>query len=272
MTIARIIESAKLALKAIVGYGRGLHTVEGRALRPQRRMRHGKVMLITGITIHESVSEHREGTKGRDPEDILAARKLSVHEVVQTPDDGCIDVVVTSHVAPHLGAIHAGGYHNRHDIALEVETRYRPADGDRAVARVGRPPTGTDDVLVSVWVWKRRKHRHRVYRVPPIAQLEALWARVQTHCREQGIPMLFPCVHPRKGFRWGRHANHKAPGIKAHANWHHADGLFPVCYCWLRHLGHAPADAYRHAIALGGSGKRWTLAPVVWSMDGMEAS
>jgi hypothetical protein len=263
----RVVESARLALLALVGYGRGLHTTPGRALRPQKRVHRGKVMLITGITIHESVSEHVEGAKGRDPEDILAARNLSVHEVIQTPDDGASDVVVTAHVPVELGAIHAGTYHNLPDVALELETRYRPADGDRAIARVGAPLTGTNDVLVGVWVWRPKGAKHRLYRVPPIAQLEALWVRVGVHCAAQGIPREFPCVDPAKGFRWGRHAGHEAPGITAHANWHHADGLFPVCYCWLRRLGHAPVAAYRHAVAMGGSGQRWTPAPVVWAAD-----
>lgn len=257
-----------LTIRALIGLGRGLHTHRGRRLRAIRR-RHP----ITEIVLHESVSVRLDDDEGnrigggyRNPEDILAERGergLGVHYVVQYPDDGDSDVRITDHVDVEMATVHAGSWHNRRSIAVEVENRYRPADGDDAADRATDPLTGAGDVLIGRWVWKRRRrHRHRVYLVPPIAQLEALWTLVSRLCLEHDVPMAFPGVDPERGFRWGRSAHHKEPGVKAHYRWHHADALVPECYCWLRSLDLEMAEAYVSTVELASAGRKWTLGPL----------
>jgi hypothetical protein len=255
-------------LRAALGAVGGAHPVPGRELRSGSR----RGAAISGVTIHESVCEKVEGVRGGiDPEDVLAKRGLSVHMTVQRPDDE-VDglgaaVRVTEHVPIERAAWHAGFWHNRRDVGLEVENRYRPRDGDDALERVGRPLEGVRDVIVGRWVWKRRKHKHRLYVVPAIAQLEATWAVVWSIAKRLELEPWFPAV-TGEGFPWGRSKHHKARregclAICAHYRWAHADGLVPEHYCYLRSLGHDGLDAYRLTLEAASLGKRWTKAPIV---------
>jgi hypothetical protein len=260
--------NALTKLRVALGAIGGAHPVPGRELRSGSR----RGVAISGITIHESVCEKVEGIRGGiDPEDVLAKRGLSVHRTVQRPDDE-VDGVgaavrVTEHVPLERAAWHAGGWHNRRDVGLEVENRYRPRDGDAALERVGRPLDGVRDVIVGRWVWKRRKHKYRLYVCPAIAQLEATWAVVWSTAKELGLEPWFPAV-TAKGFPWGRSKRHKARrkgklAVCAHYRWAHADGLVPEYYCYLRSLGHGGFDAYLLTLEAASAGKKWTKAPVV---------
>lgn len=264
------LERALIELRAALGAVGGAHAMPGRELRSGSR----RGAPVSGVTIHESVCEQVAGVAGGvDPEDVLAKRGLSVHLTVQRPDDE-VDgigaaVRVTEHVPIDRAAWHAGGWHNRRDVGLEVENRYRPRDGDAALERVGRSLDGVRDVIVGRWVWKSRKrgHKHRLYVCPAIAQLEATWAVVWSTARELGLEPWFPAV-TAEGFPWGRSGRHKARregklAVCAHYRWAHADGLVPEHYCYLRSLRHDAVDAYRYTLAAASEGRRWTRPPVV---------
>ena len=257
-----MIEAVNLWLKAILGFGRGLCAVPGRELKSGKRTH-----PISGVTIHESVCEKVGDGPGSDPEDVLAARGLSVHRTVHRPDDEAgegVETRVTTHVLIDRAAWHAGTWHNQRDVGIEIENRYRPKVD--SLDLVGAPINGKRDIIAARWAWKG-KRKHRLYVAPAISQLEALWAQILVIAQDHGLTPWFPAV-TAKGFKWGRSAAHKnrADGklaVVAHYRWAHADGLVPEHYCWLRSLGHTSETAYRETLRAGAARKTWTLPPTI---------
>jgi hypothetical protein len=106
--------------------------------------------------------------------------------------------------------------------------------------------------------WAHRK----VYILPTPEQCESAWQLVKhvdtlfdTDLRR------FPGVADDQ-FRWGRskHAA-KAPGVKAHHRWHHADGLFVEHYCACRDRGLSSTEAYSYSKLAAAQRKRNTRMP-----------
>jgi len=283
VALRELPEAVRLALLGALGGMRGTCVTPGRKLGHKARRiydRHGKrrEIVASGVTLHESVIERITPTDGSaprgraEPADVLAKRGLGVHYTIHRPNDEravAADVVVEQHAPVDRAVAHAGGWHNRRDVAFEIENCYRPPDGDAAIDRAiggSNSVRGVRDVIEGRWVWRGRKRKHRLYVCPALSQLEALFARLTLLAGELNRSLWFPCIDERKGFKWGRSSGHKrrAEGrlaVNAHYRWHHADGLVPECYCWLRSLGFAPAQSYGHTLRMASAGKRWTPPP-----------
>jgi len=189
----------------------------------------------TEIVLHESCSRSRKGTHR-----VLKRRGLSVEYTVDR------EGVVHEHANPETHSCkHAGGKHNRRSVAIEVLNRY-----------YGKHAKPDETVIKTCWA-----HR-KLYILPTRRQCEAVWQLVvhldvlfETDLRR------FPGVVDDQ-FRWGRskHAA-KAPGVKAHHRWHHADALFAEHYCACRDRGMISAEAYSWSKIAAGALKRTTGMP-----------
>lgn len=193
----------------------------------------------TEIVIHESVTASREATVK-----VLARRKLGVHLIVDH------DGTVTQHADLSLCRLPHAGPHNTPSIGLELVNLYYGGQGGAGASR-------WPDKLRGGWVHKG------LYRIPTRAQLEACWALVRWITRVKVVGLSVPEAWPgvQKGRLWLTNApggQLRSPGIWAHAQTsNHADGSFPLLYCYLRAAGLEADEAYREAVERATGASRW---------------
>lgn len=193
---------------------------------------------VNALVVHESVCVSRERTIR-----VLRNAGFGVHFLVD------VDGMVYATADPARKVAHAGGILNDRSIGIEVVNPYYGAK-----AKAG------DLVIQTHWA-----HRGP-YIVPPLVQLEGCYEAVG-HCLGLGVPEQWVGVdrdkdgNPRIWMRTVEGAD-VAPGIHAHGYTAHADGWFPVLYCWLRHVGGWPPDLARaEAIALADHAGKTILLP-----------
>lgn len=178
---------------------------------------HGKTRKkTTHVLFHESVTSSREATV-----EVLNKRGLSVHLIVDR------DGSVTQHAPLDAACWHADAL-NSISVSIEVVNEYY---GSRA---------NEGDLVIAVpWAHLGK------YIVPTPEQLEAAYQLAMSLCDKFKIPKAFPVVS--KGiFRWSRIPGRDAttPGLHAHHETEHSDGLFPLHYCHARELGYDEEQAY----------------------------
>lgn len=231
---------------------------------PMRGYSRGKTK-VTQIVLHESVTTDREKCVS-----VLDARDLSIHFSVER------DGTIQQHLDIAKAGAHAEGFgkpslHNEASIAIEVCGIYY---GHRlARAKSERPDLYADAETISgVWVdraWNAAKgafsNPERLYVVPTLAQLEAVWTLVLSLTAGVGAPPLaFPACDDEHEesveFGWGSWASHEgAAGVMAHHRWAHADALFVEHYCLARSIGYGPEGALLATLAAASSGRRRTV-------------
>jgi hypothetical protein len=186
---------------------------------------------IDEIIIHESVtSTTAKAVK------VLNARKLGVHYCIDRDEAGTI----TSHVPAKKACSHAGSGHNRRSIGIEIVNPFYAKyakDGDKT--------------LTGVWVHRKE------YLLPYESQMKSLWKLVLWLIMRHDVPLEFPGI-PDGVMRWGKIAEHRKAGLKAHHRFAHGDGTFPECYLWYRTQALSHEEAWAKTIAAASAGKRST--------------
>ncbi len=184
---------------------------------------------VTELIIHETVTRSVETTVA-----VLRERKLGVHLIVDA------DGSVTQHGDLQDARLaHAGG-HNGPSVGLEL---INPYYGARL-----KPTDPWKRVINAPWA-----HRGS-YVVPTFEQVEATSKLIAWLTSDNANELQIPrewIGYTGGTLRMGRVAGADArrPGVYAHHFFHHADGLFPVLYAWLRlEAGLAPSTAYEEAI------------------------
>jgi len=196
-----------------------------------------RVHPISQIVVHESVTNSLDSTLA-----VLHRRGLGTHLAID-PDGHVVRLAADDEVLAHAGAL------NSRSVAVEVVNPYYPV--------AGRVPKPWQRAITAKWPHKGW------YVVPTEAQLDALWS---TLCRlfvDLAMPPQWAGLRPGGRFAMGLFPGANAlPGVHAHCYTAHADGAFPVLYCYLRSVGADHGEAYRDALALAaGAGSAVTLPP-----------
>lgn len=256
--------------KAIAAYRKGAAmtqtptiTKAPASLRFEGHDRRGKP--IDRIVMHEPAVATMPSTVKT-----LQNKGLSVHYTIDR------DGLIMEHCPVERYCIHAGipgkvTGHNTRSIGLEFINRYY---GHRVGQTEGLELYSGEykPILVSgSWVdraWSAKEKRFlnpdRLYIFPTRPQLEAGWQLVH-HLAGGNIPWewtgLSRNLRGQLTYAWTTVRGHDGPGIKAHAQWAHADGRVPAYYALLRHLGLSPDEAYTHTLQDSTSHQRTTKLP-----------
>lgn len=241
----------------------GIDVVQGKPFKSKPRTR-----PVTRIVVHESVTVDADVATDRDStERILRKNGYGVHVMCDAGDG---QLVQHNDLSTDT-VIHARGF-NVNSIGVEVVTPYYGS-----LLKPGMPWT---KVLDAPWAHKKR------YVVPTLAQLSTLVRFIQAVTEVQAgdvyIPRLWPGVTTHsectadnllltkrtmamgklKGL--SKHDIQTEPGIWAHAYTEHADGCFPVLFCWLViEYGCAHGEAYELAIELASGARDSVALPVL---------
>ena len=194
---------------------------------------------VTEIVIHETVTISTPITVG-----VLKKRRLGVHFIVGSKGE------ITQHADPTMDQLaHCGRVHNSHSVGIEIVNPYYPeynTDGP------------WERVIGARWAHKRK------YVVPTPEQAEANWLLVDTllgiKTDSFDIPRKWIGHNPEKQrFAMSRitRARLPFPGVMAHNAFGHADGSWPLLYCFLRDTGKEPAEAYGIAVVLAETDRWW---------------
>lgn len=188
---------------------------------------------ITEVVIHETVTRSAKVAVS-----VLKKRKLGVHFIVDE------NAKIQQHGDLVTKLNHAKG-HNQTSIGIELVNPYYPKylrDGLVWHETIGEIP------------WAHEKK----YVLPTRNQLESLHRLVCFLVDVQLVPSIW------SGEKDGRMAMSRVagleratPGIHAHTYFGHADGAFPVLYCWLRSEALLDSrNSYSTAIELALNGRR----------------
>lgn len=203
----------------------------------------------------------------------LQNKGLSVHYTIDR------DGAVMQHCPEERYCAHAGipgttTGHNTRSIGLEFINRYyghRVNQTKDLRLYVGEyAPT----LISGSWVdraWsateKRFLNPDRLYIMPTPQQLEAGWLLIEqllerySAIKAAGWTGQGRNLKLQKVYNWTTVRGHDAPGVKAHAQWAHADGRVCDYYALLRSRGLSPAFAYTQTVNDASSMKAQTLLP-----------
>jgi hypothetical protein len=205
-----------------------IETRPGYKTRPRRPN-----VKVDALVIHESVSP----TKARTVR-VLLKKGCGVHYLVDR-DGKVYNQTPIDRTLAHAGRL------NRRSIGIEVVSPYYPTSV---------PKDWPDQPRVIPAGWAHRKQ----YALPPAIQMESLWSLIKhlvNTCED--ITTDWVGLLPGNRFAMARvKGAKKRGGIHAHTYTHHADGAFPVLYCYLLSTGIAPVMADDRAVALASGAKR----------------
>lgn len=223
--------------------------LKGEQFPPRSRGRHP----IDRIIFHEPAVATLDGTIRT-----LKAKNLSVHYTVDRAG------TIRQHLGEEHQAIHAGmrnnpTNHNPRSIAIEVINRYY---GHRLPQVANLPEYKDAEVVSGIWVdraWNATQQKflnpNRLYIFPTPEQLEATWEL--THDILHRHPVIAQAGWTGRGrtitgapvYKWSTVQGHDGPGVKAHAQWAHADGRVPDYYCLLRNNGLTAQAAFQQTLS-----------------------
>ena len=167
---------------------------------------------------------------------VLNRRKLGVHYSIDRDEDG----TVRSHVPIARACSHAGGGHNHRSIGIEIINNYYSSRAK-----------DEDDTITAIWAHKKG------YILPLESQMISLYRLYLWLIVYGDVHVSFPGIKDDAMY-WGRTKNHQMPGTMAHHRFHHADGLFPECYLYLRTRGMDHTEAWSATVKAAKAGKRKT--------------
>jgi hypothetical protein len=193
----------------------------------------------TEIVIHETVTISTPITIG-----VLKKRRLGVHFIIGP------DAEITQHADPSLDQLaHCGRVHNPHSVGIEIVNPYYPEYNTEGP---------WERVIGARWAHKKK------YVLPTAEQAEANWLLVDTLLSIKtdsfNVPRKWIGHNPEKQrFAMSRitRARLPLPGVMAHNAFGHADGSWPLLYCFLRDMDKEPAEAYRIAVDLAETNRWW---------------
>jgi hypothetical protein len=185
------------------------------------------------LVVHESVTPSMDRTLV-----VLQRKGCGVHFLIDR--DGTVyKLMSVERYVAHAGKL------NRRSVGIEVVNPYYPT---------GIPKSWTERPQVISGKWAHRGQ----YAVPPDAQLSALWDLVK-HLVDIMDDVSADWVGLLDGNRFAMarvSGAKKRSGIHAHTYTHHADGGFPVLYCYLRSLGWDHAGALDKALDMASGAGR----------------
>jgi hypothetical protein len=186
---------------------------------------------VSELILHETVTRDVKTTLA-----VLSRRRLGIHFLVGP------DGEVTQHADPALTRVEHAAPHNIRSVGIEI---VNPVE-----VRHMKPSLPWKRYIRAPWAVGGR------YVLPTLAQVEAatqLVAWLTSAAPRLEIPRKW-IGHTGHRLTMGRVAGAEAPapGIYAHAAFHHADGSWPLLYAHLRlERGLGTRDAYDLAAAIG---------------------
>ena len=221
--------------------------------------------VIDRIVFHEPAMSSLQPTL-----DTLTSKGLSVHYCIDR------DGRITQHAQESRACAHAGGNppgtkHNIRSIGIEMINRYY---GHRVSQTKGLPLYSgayAPQLISGIWVdraWnaasKTYANPNRLYIMMTAPQLEAAWQLCSDILNRYPTIKAGGWTGVTSGqYNWQTVAHHDGPGVKAHAQWAHADGRVADYYCLLRSIGFAPENAYQRTILDASAMKRQTPIPLL---------
>jgi hypothetical protein len=223
---------------------------------------------IDRIVMHEPAVATLDGTIRT-----LQNKGLSVHYTIDR-DGRILQHCPEERACAHAGIPGTATGHNSRSIGLEFINRYYGHRVDQTKNLSLYKGEYAPELISGVWVdrafnatTKTFANPERLYIMPTHHQLEAGWVLVDDILnRHSGIKdagwsgVTRSLLHGRV-YNWQTVSGHDSPGVKAHAQWAHADGRVPDYYCLLRSLGYTATDAYHMTKAAASSMKRQTPVP-----------
>lgn len=223
---------------------------------------------VDRITFHESAVATLQGTVKA-----LQAKNLSVHYSIDR-DGAVMQHCTTDRYTAHAGIPGVTTGHNTKSVGIELINRYYGH-------RVGQTKDLTlyqgqyaPDIISGIWVdraWSAKEGKflnpERQYIMPTREQLESSWLLLEK------LFDIFPNVKAagwtgvsrnwklQQVYSWAPVAHHDGPGVKAHAQWYHADGRVVHHYCLMRNLGLSPDAAFTRTRTDASSMQRTTPLP-----------
>jgi N-acetyl-anhydromuramyl-L-alanine amidase AmpD len=219
--------------------------------------------VIDRIVFHEPAMSSLQPTL-----DTLSSKGLSVHYCIDR--DGSI----TQHAPESRACAHAGGNppgtkHNIRSIGIEVINRYY---GHRVDQTKGLPLyQGAYAPVIISGIWVDRAYNattktfanpERKYIMMTAPQLEAAWLLTEDILKRHPVIKAGGWTGVTGSvYNWQTVSHHDGPGVKAHAQWAHADGRVADYYCLLRSIGFHPERAYQQTLRDAGAMQRQTPLP-----------
>jgi N-acetyl-anhydromuramyl-L-alanine amidase AmpD len=219
--------------------------------------------VIDRIVFHEPAMSSLQPTL-----DTLSSKGLSVHYCIDR--DGSI----TQHAPESRACAHAGGNppgtkHNIRSIGIEMINRYYGHRVDQTKNLPLYQGAYAPVIISGIWVdraynatTKTFANPERKYIMMTEPQLESAWLLTEDILKRHPAIKEGGWTGLRGGFyNWQPVAHHDGPGIKAHAQWAHADGRVADYYCLLRSIGFHPERAYQQTLRDAGAMQRQTPLP-----------
>jgi hypothetical protein len=245
-----------------------VHIVQAPA--PLRFVGHDrKGRTIDRITMHEPAVATLQSTIKT-----LQAKNLSVHYTIDR-DGSVMQHCPIERYCAHAGIPGKVTGHNTRSIGLEYINRYY---GHRVgqVKGLKLYEGAYEPILISgIWVdraWNAKQKRFanpdRLYIMPTHAQLEAGWKLVRHLLLNEGLAGavkefsgISRTLTGKEVYNWTPVRGHDSPGVKAHAQWAHADGRTPLFYAVLRSRGVPSDQAWGMTLEAAASMKKQTTLP-----------
>ena len=227
-----------------------------------------RIPVIDRIVFHEPAMSSLQPTL-----DTLSSKGLSVHYCIDR--DGSI----TQHAPESRACAHAGGNppgtkHNTRSIGIEVINRYYGHRVDQTKNLPLYQGAYAPVIISGIWVdraynatTKTFANPNRRYIMMTAPQLEAAWLLTENilgrhlTIRNAGWSAVSRTLSGKRVYDWGTLSNHDGPGIKAHAQWAHADGRVVDHYTYLRHAGLSPSEAFSFTLKSASAMQRQTEVP-----------
>lgn len=219
--------------------------------------------VIDRIVFHEPAMSSLQPTL-----DTLSSKGLSVHYCVDR--DGSI----TQHAPESRACAHAGGNppgtkHNIRSIGIEVINRYYGHRVDQTKNLPLYKGAYAPVIISGIWVdraysatTKAFANPDRRYIMMTAPQLESCWLLTEDILKRHPLIKAGGWTGVTgTSYNWQTVSHHDCAGVKAHAQWAHADGRVADYYCLLRSSGFAPERAYQQTLRDASAMKRQTPIP-----------
>lgn len=219
--------------------------------------------VIDRIVFHEPAMSSLQPTL-----DTLSSKGLSVHYCIDR--DGSI----TQHAREERACAHAGGNppgtkHNIRSIGIEMINRYYGHRVDQTKNLPLYQGAYAPVIISGIWVdraynatIKTFANPDRKYIMMTAPQLEAGWLLCEDILKRRPLIKAGGWTGVTgSSYNWQTVSHHDGPGVKAHAQWAHADGRVADYYCLLRSIGFAPERAYQQTLRDASAMQRQTPIP-----------
>ena len=219
--------------------------------------------VIDRIVFHEPAMSSLQPTL-----DTLSTKGLSIHYCIDR--DGSITQHATeSRACAHAGGTPPGTKHNIRSIGIEMINRYYGHRIDQTKNLPLYQGAYAPKLISGIWVdraWnattKAYANPNRTYIMMTAPQLESAWQLCEDILNRYPLIKTGGWTGARGGvYNWQTVSQHDGPGVKAHAQWAHADGRVADYYCLLRSIGFPADRAYQQTLLDASAMKLQTPIP-----------